>query len=248
MVEDTRKLGTVKVLMVKGQDGESTPIATTSVAGKVKPDGTTITVEQDGTIKGKLAPVFTIGDTLVRISSSAATATRVHVSVSSGAWITATSSDTSVATIAASTTITGELDIDITSVAAGACCIELSVNASGIYSAAKAYINVEVYAESGGGSSIRKTRYTISSSSWSASANASGYYTYSVTLNPTLVTTQPPDVSIAGSTDSTVWTDAQKAQYDLVDYYDNTATNTLVLYAKTKPTANFYIWVKGEVA
>ena len=50
MVEDTRKLGTVKVLMVKGQDGESTPIATTSVAGKVKPDGSTITVTSDGTI------------------------------------------------------------------------------------------------------------------------------------------------------------------------------------------------------
>lgn len=30
--------------------GEETPIATTTVAGKVKPDGTTITITQDGTI------------------------------------------------------------------------------------------------------------------------------------------------------------------------------------------------------
>ena len=99
----------------------------------------------------------------------------------------------------------------------------------------------------GGGSTVTKTRYTISSGSWSASANASGYYTYSVTLNPTLSTSFCPTISIAGSTDSTVWTDTQKTQYDLVDYCDNTASNTLVLYAKTKPTANFYIWVEGEV-
>lgn len=99
----------------------------------------------------------------------------------------------------------------------------------------------------GGGSSVKKTRYTISSSSWSASANASGYYTYSVTLNPTLVTTQPPDVSCAGSTDSTVPTATEKSNYDLVDYYNNTATDTLVLYAKTKPTGTFYIWVEGEI-
>jgi hypothetical protein len=32
---------------------DPTPIATTSVAGRVKPDGTTITVDRDGTIHGK---------------------------------------------------------------------------------------------------------------------------------------------------------------------------------------------------
>ena len=98
---------------------------------------------------------------------------------------------------------------------------------------------------SGGGSSIRKTRYTISSSSWSASANASGYYTYSLTLNPTLSTSFCPNVSISGSGDSTIWTDTQKSMYDLVDYYNNTSANTLVLYAKTKPTSTFYIYVEG---
>lgn len=101
---------------------------------------------------------------------------------------------------------------------------------------------------SGGGSSVKKTRYTITASSWSASANASGYYTYSLTLNPTLKTSYCPTVSIAGSGDSTLWTATEKSNYDLVDYYNNTATNTLVLYAKTKPTGTFYVWVEGEQA
>lgn len=217
---DTRTVGNVKVVMLKGQDGSN----------------------------GKLAPIFTIDNTLVRISSSEMGATRVHVACSSETAITATSGNTNVATISSSSSTLGELDVDISSVAPGTCCIELSVNASGVYSAGKAYINVEVYAESGGGSSISKTRYTISSSSWSASANASGYYTYSVTLNPTLSTSFCPDVSCAGSTDSTVPTSAQKNQYNLIDYYDNTAANTLVLYAKTKPSSTFYIWVEGNNA
>lgn len=101
------------------------------------------------------------------------------------------------------------------------------------------------FGSGGGGSTMSKTRYTISSSSWSASANASGYYTYSVTLNPTLSTSFCPNVSLSGSGDSTIWTDTQKSQYDLIDHYDNTATNTLVLYAKTKPTSTFYIYVEG---
>ncbi|MBR5180092.1 MAG: hypothetical protein IKW90_15045 [Lachnospiraceae bacterium] len=100
-------------------------------------------------------------------------------------------------------------------------------------------------ASGGSGSTMSKTRYTISSSSWSASANVSGYYTYSVTLNPTLSTSFCPNVSLSGSSDSTMLTDTQKSMYDLVNYYDNTATNTLVLYAKTKPTSTFYIYVEG---
>lgn len=37
----------------QGPSGDTAPIATTNVAGKVKPDGTTITVDTDGTIHGK---------------------------------------------------------------------------------------------------------------------------------------------------------------------------------------------------
>ena len=248
MVEDTRKLGIVKVLMVKGQDGESTPIATTSVAGKVKPDGATITVEQDGTIKTKLPPSIDIDESFVKISPNQYFTMTVVVT---GGQPTFTSSDISVATADVNSIghigDTWTVGLDVYGVADGVCSIEITIPETTKYYGAKFYINVLVGASSGG-SSVSKTRYTISSSSWSASANASGYYTYSLTLNPTLVTTQPPNVSCAGSTDSTVPTAAQKTQYNLVDYYDNTAANTLVLYAKTKPSSTFYIWVEGNNA
>lgn len=96
---------------------------------------------------------------------------------------------------------------------------------------------------SGGGSSIKKTRYTITASSWSASANSDGYYTYTVSLSPAVKSS--PDVYVAGSTDSTQPTDAQRAQFGYVERCKVNGS-TLTLYAKTKPTATFYVWVEGE--
>ena len=94
-----------------------------------------------------------------------------------------------------------------------------------------------------GGSSISKTRYTISSSSWSASANADEYYTYTQTLSPAVKSS--PDVYVAGSTDSTQPTAAQRVQFGYVERCKVNGS-TLTLYAKNKPTATFYIWVEGE--
>lgn len=103
-------------------------------------------------------------------------------------------------------------------------------------------------ASGGGGNSMSKTRYTISSSSWSASANASGYYTYSLTLTTLLSTSYAPNVYISGASDSAFSTDTEKAQFSYLDECNLSASNTLVLYAKTKPTSTFYVYVEGQNA
>jgi hypothetical protein len=54
-----------------------------------------------------------------------------------------------------------------------------------------------------------------------------------------------PDINIAGSTDSTWATDTENSMFNLLDRAELTSTNTMVLYAKTKPTSTFYIRVSG---
>ena len=93
---------------------------------------------------------------------------------------------------------------------------------------------------------MNKKRYTISSSSWS-STQTSGYYTYSVTLNPTLNTSYAPTIYLTGSGDNTFYTTTEREQYALLDQCNLTASNTLVLYAETKPTDTFYIYVEGQL-
>lgn len=107
---------------------------------------------------------------------------------------------------------------------------------------------VDEMGSGGGGNSLSKTRYTITATNWSNSTDANGYYTYTITLNPELSLSWPPSTDIAGVNDSTFSTDTEKEAYDLLDECNLTDTDTLVLYAKTKPTVNFYIWVEGEVA
>lgn len=99
-----------------------------------------------------------------------------------------------------------------------------------------------------GGDDLVKTRYTVSASSWSASANASGYYTYSLTLNPTLSTSYAPNIYISGSGDSVLHTAREESMFELLKYIDLTASNTLVLYSTKKPDTTFYIFVEGQAA
>ena len=96
----------------------------------------------------------------------------------------------------------------------------------------------------GSGNTKLKTRYSISYSSWSSSPNSDGYYTYSLTLSPTLDTTVSPDVLIAGSSNTSQPTDTHKTMFGYVErcYLSG---SSLTLYAKTKPTSTFYIWVEG---
>lgn len=99
----------------------------------------------------------------------------------------------------------------------------------------------------GGGTNLTKTRYQVLSSGWSATPNSSGLYTNSITLNPVLKETYPPEVMIAGSTDDTFATDTEKEQfYMLSDQCALDDPQTLILYATEKPTDNFYIYVGGE--
>lgn len=98
------------------------------------------------------------------------------------------------------------------------------------------------------GKGMSKTRSTVSSSSWSASQNASGYYTNTLTLTAPLDVNYAPNIYIAGSTDSTFPTDAQTSAYALLDRADLTAETTLVLYAKVKPSTTFYIFAEGRNA
>lgn len=97
--------------------------------------------------------------------------------------------------------------------------------------------------ESGGsGNTVSKTRYQISSASWSSSANSDGFYTLTATLNPAIGSS--PDVYAAGSADGTQPTDTQKTQFS---YLKRCKVNgsTLTLYASSKPSSTFYIWVEG---
>lgn len=98
------------------------------------------------------------------------------------------------------------------------------------------------HAFGGSGNTVSKTRYQISSSSWSSSANADGFYTLTATLNPAIGSS--PDVYIAGNADGTQPTDTEKGQFAYVKRCKVNGS-TLTLYASSKPSSTFYIWVEG---
>ena len=97
---------------------------------------------------------------------------------------------------------------------------------------------------SGSGSVMSKNRYALSGSSWSSSANSSGYYTYTLALAVALDTNFCPNISLAGS-GSSVPTDTHKDMYRRINYFDHTSASSIILYAKTKPNSTFYIYVEG---
>lgn len=119
-------------------------------------------------------------------------------------------------------------------------------------SADPVHVNIigKIDPNSGGGSSDpydgRKTRYTISSSNWSSSPNSDGYYTYSLTLTNPLTTSTSPNVYIAGASDSTQPTATESTMFSYVKRCNLSSSTTLVLYATTKPTSTFYVFVGAE--
>ncbi len=96
------------------------------------------------------------------------------------------------------------------------------------------------------GSAMSKVRYPINVNNWSATVNANNYYTYSVTLNPTLKLTYSPNVMIAGATDNDFPTSTAKTQFALLEQVELAANDTIVLYATTKPDSTFYVYIEGE--
>lgn len=246
-VNNTRTVGDVKVVMLKGQGGE--------VAHGIPSGGTTgqVLAKSSDTdyatmwVTLKNSRVVELSETNIQTEvGTAKTVTVTYRVAGISDTATYTSSDTSVATVAVtgySSTGTSATDvITITPVANGDCTIKIAFANEVGYDAEYDYINVTVGSASGG-SSIKKTRYAVNASSWSASANSDGYYTYTQTLSPAVKSS--PDVYVAGSTDSTQPTDAQRAQFGYVERCKVNGS-TLTLYAKTKPTANFYIWLSGE--
>lgn len=124
--------------------------------------------------------------------------------------------------------------------------IEANPSSSGSTDLTKLKVGSTTYniPSGGSGNTKLKTRYSIFYSSWSSSPNSDGYYTYSLTLSPTLDTTVSPDVLIAGSSNASQPTDTHKTMFSYVErcYLSG---SSLTLYAKTKPTSTFYIWVEG---
>ena len=98
----------------------------------------------------------------------------------------------------------------------------------------------------GGGDTVSKTRYSVSySSGWSSSANSDGYYTKTISLSPSIKSS--PNIYIAGSSDTNQPTDTYKKMYSLLERCALSASGaSLTLYATSKPTSTFYIWVEGE--
>jgi len=82
---------------------------------------------------------------------------------------------------------------------------------------------------------------------WSATVNAGGYYTNTVTgLNP-INTYKRPHAGLVPPNGLTI-TAAMSAAYNLVDYFDmddGTDVTSVTAYAKTKPTESFHILIDG---
>lgn len=116
-----------------------------------------------------------------------------------------------------------------------------SGGADGYYDASGTF---HAFGSGGSGNTKLKTRYSVSYSSWSSTVNSDGYYTLSLTMSPTLDTSVSPDVLIAGSSNTSQPTDTHKTMFSYVErcYLSG---SSLTLYAKTKPTSTFYIWVEG---
>lgn len=92
-------------------------------------------------------------------------------------------------------------------------------------------------------------RKEITTSGWSAEPNASGYYSYSLTASKAFMYNKTPTISASGSSATTLPTDAQAKAYEhiiypngYVEHYNETIFK---LYAKEKPTSNFYILIRG---
>lgn len=241
---NTRTVGDVKVVMLKGQDGTGS-IPSGGTAGQVLTKSGDADYEVIwSTLKNSRAVELSETNIQTEVGTAKTVTVKYRVAGISDT-ATYTSSDTGVATVAVtghSSTGTSATDvITITPVANGDCTIKIAFANEVGYDAEYDYINVTVGAASG--SSVKKTRYTITASSWSASANSDGYYTYTQALSPAVKSS--PDVYVAGSTDSTQPTDSQRAQFGYVERCKVNGS-TLTLYAKTKPTATFYIWVEGE--
>ena len=92
---------------------------------------------------------------------------------------------------------------------------------------------------------------TFLASGWSSTVNASGYYTNTIGLDVDngLTTYNGVNVSLIGTDQNTLPTAAEIAAYNLIDYFsvpDGYNSYMMTAYAKTKPTTDFTVRIKGE--
>lgn len=88
----------------------------------------------------------------------------------------------------------------------------------------------------------------IPSGNWTSTVDSDGYYTNTLSVIP-FNTYNGVDVRLSGSTIDTLPTAAQIAAYNLVDIFymaNGTDVRTLVVKARTKPTIDFYVTLKGS--
>lgn len=90
--------------------------------------------------------------------------------------------------------------------------------------------------------------FTIYASSWSSTVNSNGYYTNTRNMPGVITSYSKPDIALTASSGNTLPTATQIAAYNLVNYFylpDDVSAQAITAYAKTKPTADFDIHVKG---
>jgi len=92
----------------------------------------------------------------------------------------------------------------------------------------------------------------ILASGWSSTVDANGYYTQTYHLPVWFDTYRGVDISLtnkdSNGVNDALPTAAQTAAYNLVDYFgmvDGTSVEDITLYAKNKPTTDFWIRVQG---
>ena len=92
-------------------------------------------------------------------------------------------------------------------------------------------------------------RATVSASNWSETPT-SGYYTYTLTVSKAFAASPTPDIKGTGADDTTPPTEAQAEAYEHIvcpnGYVEHYNTVTFKLYAKKKPTSDFYILITGR--
>lgn len=90
--------------------------------------------------------------------------------------------------------------------------------------------------------------FTIYASSWSSTVNSNGYYTNTRNMPGVITSYSKPDIALTASSGNTLPTATQIAAYNLVNYFylpDDVSAQAITAYAKTKPTSDFDIHVKG---
>jgi hypothetical protein len=96
-------------------------------------------------------------------------------------------------------------------------------------------------------------RTQVKTTDWSSTTDASGYYYWSFNIMPNtqLFEHMRPNCKLVGSDDDTLPTSAEITAYNLVNYANGVSGGVyteFTLFAKTKPTTNFYVEFSGICA